>query len=356
MAHYFKLGAYDEVSWHALEDRLTHNNIWQAMQETGMAGIEFGKFQSYTLWNGQFLPVDGKFQLVMVGAPWADGTAIPFGRQVTSYEPLQHRFMADLLQPVIDKSNGNIKLKGVAVIGPQGEISFVQLDLGSFWVADHPDEEHSSLVLLADNKTAGSTHWLHTPTRVVCANTYAMAVDNAPPIPHSADGKLFLAFHVAMLERALRLKDEEKARMDAFWNAAATPERIQVAIDKIFPDPKPTPAQREAAKVKGNPTDPRIVAMLERAEADTNRLASQFELARTRRQAVSEAVTAFNDERPEAANTAYAFFQGVTNVVTHSDTFTGDPWKQTISQLFGGQKASMIETAVQEASLMVRGK
>lgn len=357
MSDYFKVGTFDEKSWHGKEKPLTHNNIWRAMQDVQMDRIRFEKLQSYAFWDGEYLPIDDKYQLVMVNAPWAPNKVLPFGRQVASYEPLQHEFMAQLLQPIIDMSGGGVKLKGVAVVGAKGEISYIQLDLGEFYVADDPDEGHKSFLLLADNKMKSATHWLHTTIRVVCWNTYSAAVDKVPPIPHGSTGQMLLNFHVALLERAIRAKDEECARLNAFFRKVVNREQIKDAINVVFADPPLTPAQRAAQQVKGDTDDPRIVAVLEQAEADTARLASQFELAAKRRQEMLLAVEQFNDEKPRAANTVYAFWQAATGVISHSDTFTGDPWKQTISQLFlGGQKNTMLQLAASEARKMMVGK
>ena len=76
-------------------------------------------------------------------------------------------------------------------------------------------------------------------------------------------------------------------------------------------------------------------------------------MADRRREQVLEEYQKFNDEHSYAAETAYAFLNGVTNVVSHSPTFTGDAWKQDIALLFGGQKTNMLQRAMVEARAMV---
>lgn len=353
MADYFKIGTFDEKSWHGKEQfLLDHNNIWDAMCDTGMDKVEFVKGQSYILHKGEFLPVLGKFQLAIVGADWNNG-AVPFGRQITSYEPLQHKYMAELLQPVIDMSNGQIGLKGLAVVGKLGETTFIQLDLGEFQVGGFEQETHQSYLLLADNKLKGATHFLTTNVRTVCQNTYAQAVNDMPPIPHGANGTMFLEFHAAMLERTLRLKQEEQLLMEQLFNTSITKDQVERALVQVFPEPKPTPAMRKASEVEGDVNDGRILKVIEKAEKDSNVNASLINLAKTRRESTMLEFEKFNDEYNYAANTAYGFFNSVTNTVSHSTTFTGDVWKQTLAQLFlGGQKNTMTQVALEQAKEM----
>ena len=79
-------------------------------------------------------------------------------------------------------------------------------------------------------------------------------------------------------------------------------------------------------------------------DKDKENLDWKTERQQTLQVAVGQTYNQFNDEHSYAANTAYGAFNSVTQVVNHSDLFTGAKDKQMVSLMFG-QKSRIQQKA-----------
>lgn len=352
MSDYFQVGGIRGERWHDKGFWIQDETAFEVGQITGLNDIKFVLSPSYAHHEGKFYEIPGKSQLGIVGAPWAKAEFLPLGRQVDRYEPLQHEFMAQVMDALIKTSGGKFALESFAIVGKDGEISFIEVKTPDFYIGGVERERHERYLLLADNKRNRATVFSGTSVRVVCWNTVTFAMSNMPTIPHHTDVTAEVKFVSDLYAATLRAQGQEEAFLNRLFKTKVTKEQVANGFENVFPTPAPTRAMRQLEQVNDLglvETDfPDKVAQVEK---DIPQWQRGIDLAVKRREQAMENFVQFNDENSYAADTAYAFFQAGTQLLTHQ-TFTGDPVKQRISEIFG-QKATFAQNLYKVAEAML---
>jgi len=294
--------------------------------------------------SGVLIP--NKFAIVRPATTW-DPQPKYLRRIVTSkYNPTQNRTLGSILEGL----QKTWPLEGTAVL-KSGEVIFVQLEIGQFYVGNRFSEEHKSYLLVANDHIKNGIMWLETNTRVVCSNTYAMAIAGMDGItlPHTSESETILKFLALIEEKTIVSEQERREELNALFTRKVDRSELAGIVEAAFPFPGKSSREKIAdavdASIGLNITDEGVVGnFFTLATKDQETREGRIERAKFMRAAVGAAYGEFNDTYPYAANTAYAGFQSITGVVNHGEMHRGSDEKQQISLLFG-EKAQIQKRA-----------
>lgn len=323
----------DEVWWGSNDDVIEHGNGTIVVGETPSdAAKSIGIYNVSTvrkplgyLSNGEFIGTGG-YQLAHENVPW-QSTPQLLNRSVTNYKPLQNRTLFDMT----DKLAEYLQLEGVGMLGYSGEITFVQFRLHTYDVGGNPNEQHNAWLLFGDDKLKGGAIGHEASTRVVCQNTWARSIHNIEPLPHSDDLQLYLQYIVNFYHIAAKQAAETETILNQLFTHKLSKGDLNKGLKHIIPDVKPGRNLRTLAAL----THTDLAALVETPEPVTDDLELQATIDREverysndltrvedRRSAIADAFFSFNDQSPYAADTAYAFFNAITDVTSHGETLT----------------------------------
>lgn len=335
----FNVGAFTNSSWHGLEAEVGPiPDIEASIVKHGADYIVEKLPIGVTLSDGTFFDDEGRFAIMRpptVFSPEWERLRIVGNR----YEAIQNVELARLLQPLAD---AGWNTAGWAVL-KKGQIFFVQLKVDEWEIGGQEKELHKGYLLVSNDHSQGSAFYGSVSTRVVCSNTYAMALGGGiESIPHNSGTQVELDFRTKIQEAILRAQADEREALNAFFRTPVTSEDVEAGLAQIFPNP--TASRKMKLAVQGEQVGLSEHGFFDLAATDYNTFNQKVERQATLRQAVRTALGLFNEEHDYAANTAYALFQSVTNVTNHSSLFTGSKEKNLVSLHFGN-KARINEEA-----------
>lgn len=340
MPAYFDKGILvGDTSWHGLEDRRLNEgegenfDILSAISDLGLDFEVISLPLGYQTPDGGFLEAVGK-EVIAREPALGDNEYRIFRTASGRYQPLQNYDLARVGQGLVDEG---FHFRGLASL-KYGQVFFVQVDLPPFYVGDNPEEEHRPFLLLSNDHAEGAAKWLHTVTRVVCWNTYNVALRDTgiQTIPHNSTTEQELEFRLELTAAVKRANDTELANLNALFSLPVSTEEIETGKEIVFPDPKPSRKMKLAAAgefhgLKDTDFQNHV------ASSDVRHWQNQKERAEKFRGAFDLALEKFNDEHSYAANTGFAFLNASTDVINHSDLYTGSHEKGLISLHFGNR-------------------
>lgn len=347
MTAYFKTGSFwkeDGRSWHGLEDQTkpiqSGMDVTDAIGLNGMDKIEVIKVprgKSFT-YNGITYNLDGtkeaKFDLKMINTPWTESNAVDLDRIVSWYNPIQNVEYAEILNPLTQK----YQIASVLQVGKLGEIVIYQFDMGDFEVMNLETERHESRLTIAENRTTGEKYWGTTNTRIVCSNTFNLAVNGGlRSMPSGKDNKLVLGFEVQLEEHRL----EQIGQLNRLFTKKSEKSDIVELASMLFPTPERTQWMNKIDSIEGydmTREDAETVNAVRKYNLDDANLGRAMvrqekhmtEFFQTNRQYVSE-----------LGNTSYANWQTVTHHFNHSDNIKSAQDRKAGNNLFGDSAKQM---------------
>lgn len=251
-------------------------------------------------------------------------------RSVSRATPIQNMEMANLLDRLVESEaakNLGVHLE-IAGVLDQGRYSWYLLKMPDFLVNNMEDERHLSY-LLVGNDHNGTLYFGDTGVRVVCWNTFSMAVQSRDllRISHTGDPLGKLEMNTYLLELFLREQDTMRQELNTLFNTdlrkIGKPEEIaQDFFMNVFPDPKPPRAKRSARLIEehARKTDGKIV---EDVKEYVSKAEQAYENAKARQHRKRFlALGGFhyhNEQYPTSAETAYALFQSVTDLLSNKN-------------------------------------
>jgi hypothetical protein len=214
-------------------------------------------------------------------------------------------------------------------------------------VGNYEGEQHYSFLTVANDLVQGGVIWLRTVIRAECWNTYNASLKSIASlrIPHTDNADTILAFLAQVETATVSEQKQHQVDLNNLMAKVVNEAEVNAVLAKVFPDPKPTSKMKLAAAKAASKVDEETAAdfmeLVAKDEATSAWKKGRMEELRT---AVKAAYEVFNGDFPYAANTAYALFQAITQIVNHSPLFKGSNEKQQVSLLFG-QKANIQDLA-----------
>ena len=177
---YFKTGTFNTEkygkSWHGKEadyEPITNgDNVTDAMSKAKMLDIHVGEYPM-TIKVGDTLLQTTDRRLVMTNCHWSKNNGIQdLGRSIKRYVPIQNCQYAEML----DGLSEHYPVMGVLMCGKVGQTMVIQLEMTPFEVAGLESEHHESTFFVAEDRVLGTNYYGSVNTRIVCQNTFNMAV------------------------------------------------------------------------------------------------------------------------------------------------------------------------------------
>jgi hypothetical protein len=281
---------------------------------------------------------DGRFGLIRQPVAW-DNSYKRLRVVGNRYDPIQNLQLGLIFEPL----QKDWPLESIMVM-KDGAITAFELKLDPFDVGGLEREAHESFLLILNDHTQNSIGVLETFVRVVCWNTYRLALGDQKTfsrIPHSGNAALEMAFRAAVMERAVQRRKEEQAVLNTMFSTPVDKEGLANIIEAAYPMPNKGRRLRLDESVGDDMPEGDIVEQfLSVADGERNLFEVAVERVKRQREEVAANYGRFNDEHSYAAGTVYAAFQGVTYATNHSDLYTGDNDKRIVSLVTGQRQQS----------------
>jgi hypothetical protein len=354
MPAYFQTGTFPIgfSSWHKAEDRLDieriedGDNVTDAMRKGRMLEIETVLCPTVVEvpFAGGIMRVESdKKQLALAGVPWTNNGVQLLNREVTWYEPIQNAEYARILDPLVD----TYKVVGTMMVGSLGQIVIVQMEMPDFYVGDNLNEGHTVYLTVAEDRKTGKKHYGTSITRVVCQNTYFMAVGGGlRSLPNCKDANLMLEFRTQIEQAMITRREQELARLNALFTTRATKlDETEVAA-AMFPTPSRPKIMDivDEARVRGvdmESDSPAVQAMSRKEQTSKYQYERDMARQEARMKAFFGLIGQFNDEHPYAAHTKYGIMQAATGFWNHYDGFRSDEATAMYNLFFGDRQRAM---------------
>jgi hypothetical protein len=326
-----------ELAWHSLQNATFQPGctVMEAAEQVG-ATFNIDRLPVFVRYpDGTEVPFPNHFGLVRPPLADVPGYA-PLQVVGASYELVQHTDFCRALDP-LTKEGWQVETLGVLSEGAQ---VFVCFAAGGFVVNG---DDLDLLWCASDTKDGGAMSLFSTHTRVVCKNTYRIAEGSALQrlqIPHYRGAKAELDFAVQVLAATQSAQADFKATLEQFGRTRLVDEQIAAILERAYP----TPAMPRRAKMIDELSKNGGFAVLgPDMQAEYTALQrewlSEREHVEATREAVVERTDIFGQERPDFGGTAWALWNGVTEIANYAK---GQGRAQSI--LFG-RRGSTMQTA-----------
>lgn len=282
----------------------------QAIDSAPHLDFEVDKFPSGCFVDEKtFLP-DGRFNVLRI--PRSPDEKHERMANVTSeYQPLQNRQICELFE-------GISKRHPVTTIGEfqKGKIFYVCFAAGTSLVKGK--DEVLNYFLLKDSKDGkGKTSLVYTPIRVVCWNTFVMALKSATvrlDIPHKGENFRELAFGSTLMMDMESARARSVAVLEKLADAKYNDEQAKRVIAKSLPYPKKPARASLASNYSLEDLDGIEDAMhfLEKSQSSLDTWEYRKARVDIFRKGTELLLERFNDEFPDFAGTGYALWNAVT--------------------------------------------
>lgn len=244
-----------------------------------------------------------------------DDEAVVFGVVGPEYEPIQNLEVAGLLE-------GIAKQYPVDTVGSldRGQRFFITLDTGTADLTGRPGGEIQRFIAMTEDHTGeGCLRCMITDVRIVCQNTFSLAIATAAfniQIRHTAGALDEAAFRVELMGRMKSAQEDAFSAYRALMEKKLTAEQIQSAFRKVYADPQPSEKARLFKEVT---TDRRsgidmAGATMTMLRANAEKHAQEVERMGRFRDQGKYLLERFNMQYPEEANTGWAVYNAITEL------------------------------------------
>lgn len=242
-----------------------------------------------------------------------DNEPVVFGVVGSDYEPVQNIEIAALLE----KTAKRYPVDTVGALD-RGQRFFITLDTGTADLTGRRGGEIQRFIALTDDKTgSGCLRALLTDVRIVCQNTFSLAISSAAfniQIRHLAGALDEAAFRVQLMERMSTAQEDAFAAYRFLMDKKLTAEQIQRTFRTVYADPKPGEKARLFVELSTESRAQMDMAgkTMTMLRANAERHAAEVERAGRFRDQARFMLERFNVEYPEEANTGWAVYNAIT--------------------------------------------
>jgi hypothetical protein len=239
-----------------------------------------------------------------------------------------------------------------------GETYFVTLKSESATVAG---EEIAQYLLVSNNHDGKrALHVALTPVRVVCQNTLATGLAAAvlsAALPHRSTIRDEAKFSIDLIASVRRQQAAMIEQFSALAKIRVTDDDVKQLLEQTYPDPQTTRKQRVASFVVNDQTvaglvnDNKVLASKILADHAQTGSAYEAKVARTQklREMANERIGLVNTTAPTIAGTAWAAYQGITEV----ENYRGNANKGTATSILFGERAATMARAYKSCVALI---
>lgn len=276
------------------------------------------------------------------------------GYATNSFEVVQNMEVASWLNSL----GQQWPVETVGALG-EGETFFITLKSESASVAG---EEIAQYLLVSNNHDGKrALHVALTPVRVVCQNTLATGLASAvlsAALPHRATIRDEAQFSIDLIASVRRQQAQMIEQFDALAKTRVSNDVVREILERTYPDPVTTRKQRVASfvvndqAVAGLVSDNKVLASRILADHAQSGSAYEAKVARTvkLRAMAQERIGLVNIEAPTIAGTAWATYQGITEV----ENYRGSANKSTATSILFGERAATMARAYRACVSLIK--
>lgn len=300
-------------AWHGIGDVFTDNPT--PMDATIRAGCAYEIICVPLSGRAYGKPLDLGHRAI-VRQPLPDSPEpIVFGVVGPDYEPIQNLEIAALLE-------GISKEYPVDTVGAldQGQRFFITLDTGTADLTGRRGGEIRRFIALTDDKTgSGTMRCMLTDVRIVCQNTFSLAISSAAfniQVRHTAGALDEAAFRVELMGRMTKAQEDAFSAYRFLMEKKLTAEQIQQAFRNVYADPKPSEKTRlfQELSTEGRGSVNMVTATMTQLRATADKHAQEVERMGRYRDQGKYLLSRFNAEYPQEANTGWAVYNAITEL------------------------------------------
>jgi phage/plasmid-like protein (TIGR03299 family) len=308
-------------AWHNLGT--TFDEPYTASQAVEIAGLDYNVFTTplFADVHGLRIPTD-KFAIVREPTP-DDPEFRILGAAGKNYEVLNNTDIAAILDPLTE----HWPVETIGALG-MGETIFMTLALGS---TDIKGDSINEYFLVTEGKTGGDSVTIaYTPIRVVCQNTLSLGLSAATiksAVVHTTGARAALKFQVDIMARLRLARERSLEALTALADSRIYPDQAAKVFRSAYPDPQPSAKAALAQTLFTSKEDfDDLLAAGPGRELLSATALHQYMLDRADkyREACSDCYLRFSDEQPQFANTAYAAYNAVVEVVDFAGSAKSD--------------------------------
>lgn len=273
MSHEFVQGGFRKPAWHQLG--IVKPEGWDdavhAVEDTGTdfpIRLEPAFIPDE---DGSYMPVPGRYYLYRPAVDGLFNDPAIFDEVSERYEPVSNLQIAETLNDL----SKQWPVSTVGVLG-NGDRSFITLDMGKTDVGGYESEEFQRYLTVLNQFKNGGIYWFPSNIRVVCANTYRLALGKAEKtnqvysISHASEPLTILGFLAQVEEAAIQAQNLFFDKLDKMMTVNLEGKKpVQEFLEKVLPEPTVPRIVEMAARGKDLDTA-EAVAVREKAEARKN--------------------------------------------------------------------------------------
>lgn len=304
-----------EPAWHGLGLSWTgQKTAVEAVADSRVDQIVIGtRRMGWELPDGTFEPIGDRVVIVRNPTP-DDKETVRLGEAGPDYTVIQNTALAQAL----DKAGLTARwpVETCAALG-RGETIFICLNMGKDTVAG---DEHDRYAIFCDTRDGGSSLlMLTTHTRVVCANTLQIAMENGDiklTLQHGRNMATDFAFALDVIDQVEANSARVKQALERLQTIPVTDQDLPALWDATYPAPRKGQLLRQYERVD-DPSryDPATLARLEK-------LAVEYTYQRQMRETVIAAAKERYDvlcqTAPHLAGNGLGFVNTVAEIADHT--------------------------------------
>lgn len=304
-----------EPAWHGLGTSWTGpKTALEAVEESKVGEIVIGtRRMGWELEDGTFEPIGDR--MVIVRYPTHDDAeTVRLGEAGLDYSVIQNSALAKALDDAGLTTRWPVET--CAALG-RGETIFICLNMGKDTVAG---EEHDRYVIFCDTRDGGSSLLvLTTHTRVVCANTLQIALENGDiklNLQHNRTLETDFKFAIDLMDQVESNTARVKQALERLQTIAVTADDLPGLWDKTYPKPRRGNLLRQYEQVDDPARfDPAQLARLEKMAVDYHYAQQMRETVVT---AAKERYDVLEQDFPHLAGNGLGFVNVVAEIADHT--------------------------------------
>lgn len=304
-------------AWHRIQGGIVVPGEYpsETLVKMGEYHVERAPLAAWSEQAQAWMPVDSHFAILRQPIP-SDPTYQTLGVVSADYTIVQHAELARSLDSLV-RAGWQLETAAILHNGAQLFMTFCSEgyvvngdDITSYWGA-------------SVRHAASALNVFNTPVRMVCENTFKMGLSAATEkisIPHYSTVKQELEWATEVLAKSRTQEQAMVEELTAFGQTPMDPESYTEVLDAAYRLPTP-PRRMRAIAQRVQDTGGTYDALEADTLAEYTRLQESYEakrqLMQRLRDAVSERVVVFNQDRPQFANTAWSVWNSLSEVESH---------------------------------------
>ncbi len=308
-------------AWHKIGEVFPEDEKITASEAITRAGIDFTVEKTahrvlVPTGTGTHRYIESKTAFSVVRPPLEEGGAHQIlGNVGSSYEPIQAKDLATMLDPISEKFP--VETAGAVAYGKK---IFLTLDAGQDQINN---EDHSLYYLVTDNRDGGGALSIaFTPIRIVCMNTLVLGLRRssfAVAIQHTSQIKQDAEWYINIFAQMQNARESTITTLNELGNTQLSSAQAEKILDKAYPNPSLPNRVKILRGMKPEQFSSEVWRGLQNEQTTLElKLDTSVLSIENQRSKALELYDIFNQEHPRLSRTPWAMYQAVVENEDHT--------------------------------------